>query len=239
MNRIGFLFASALLATSCYAPEFPNGQGLFCKVAGPNDPAPDAPACPEGQKCSGGRCVKDSGGGGTASVDIPKTGMYNGIKNDPRLNAATDCPDTRLEPNDTIDRALQAPDPIPDGMVPKIVMMSICPAGKKDVDWFLVDLSDRAKFPQSTLSMLAQIFYDVSYGDLDVAIFDENARMLASDGSAVSNGCAAFSVNPGAKYYVAVAGANGTDVNRYDLHIRTFTASRTCTSAPTPGDGGL
>jgi hypothetical protein len=239
MNRVGFLLASALLATSCYSPAAPEGQGLFCKIAGPNDPDPDAAPCPEGQKCSGGRCVKDSSGGGSATVDIPKTGMYNGIKNDPRLNSATDCPDTRLEPNDSIDRALQAPDPTPDGMVPKIVMMSICPAGKKDVDWFLVDLTDTTKFPQSTLSMLAQIFYDVSYGDLDVGIFDANGRLLASDGSAISNGCASFSVNPGAKYYVAVAGANLTDVNRYDLHIRTFTASRTCTTAPTPTDGGM
>lgn len=237
MTRLGFAFASLVFIASCYNPAFPEGQGLFCKLAGPSDPDPDAPACPDGQKCSNGRCVTDTGGGGGIDI-IPKTGSYNGIKNDPRLTSATECPDSRLEPNDEIGSALAAPDPLPDSMVPKIVMMSVCPTGKKDVDWFVVDLTDRAKFPQTTLSMLAQVFYDVSYGDLDVGIFDDTGRLLASDGSAVSNGCASFSVNPGVKYYVAVVGANNTDVNRYDLHIRTFSASRTCTTA-SPSDGGL
>jgi hypothetical protein len=237
--RPGFLFASLLFASSCYNPAFPDGQGLYCKVASPSDPDPNAPACPEGQKCVGNRCVNDTGGGGPGTVEIPKTGMYNGLRNDPRLISDNDCPDSRLEPNNSPETALQAPDPTPDSMVPKIVMMSICPQGKKDVDWFVVDL-DSSKFSQSQLSMLVQVFYDVSYGDLDVGIFDANGRLLASDGSAVSNGCASFTVNPGpgVKYYVAVVGANNSEVNRYDLHIRTFTASRSCTSMST-SDGGL
>ena len=82
--------------------------------------------------------------------------------------------------------------------------------------------------------MMAELFYDVTYGDLDVGIFDSTGRLMASDGTAVGNGCAAATVTPGI-YYVLVVGAGDVDTNRYDVRIRTFTGAKTCAT----GDMGM
>src|SRR5581483_1640711 len=122
------------------------------------------------------------GGGGL----IPKTGTYTGPHNDPMLGSLALCPDQSLEPNETPAQAIPAPSPFPDQATPKITKMAICPTGPRpetgmhDIDFYVVDTTGLATTP---LTMMAEIFYDVSYGDLDVGIFDSTLTRLASDGS--------------------------------------------------------
>src|SRR5581483_9981769 len=100
---------------------------------------------------------------------------------------------------------------------------SICPTGPRpetgqhDVDFYEVDTTTLST---SSLTMMAEIFYDVSFGDLDVGIFDSNLMRIASDGSAVTNGCTAATIPAPSmsmpsmnKFYVLVVGANNQDVN--------------------------
>lgn len=54
--------------------------------------------------------------------------------------------------------------------------------------------------------------------------------MLAADGTATSNGCAAADIAPGV-YYVVVIGAGNVDVNHYSLRVRSFTTPTACPSA--------
>jgi hypothetical protein len=194
--------------------------------------------------CSGGPLPSTDLGTPSASTDlagamaasvtptIPKTGApYTGPQADPLLGDATQCPDANLEPNDG-----PAPDghplaftPTPDQPTPKIVKLAICPTGnsphtgKHDVDWFVVDNTTGP----SSLTLMAEIFYDITYGDLDVAILDSALHVLAVDGSAQTNGCAAALISQG-RYYVVVAGANGVDSNRYEALIRTFSTAKSC-----------
>jgi hypothetical protein len=244
MKALGLL--AAALAAGCYSPTL-GPVGFYCHPD-------DQPACPDGYTCksigSDYRCVSSSSDAGISQASlVPKTGApYSGPHNDPMLASLEACPDyssnpaLSLEPNDDADHAIDlasgAP-PIPDMPTPKLVHLAICPTGNNpatgnhDIDYFKVDTTG---FGHPTLSMMAEIFYDVTYGDLDVGIFDGTGRLLAGDGSAVTNGCAAASIGSGI-YYVAVVGANNMDVNRYDIRIRTFTASHPC---PTAGgaDGG-
>jgi|GEM_PF-2714907 len=213
------LLASASAATGCYNPDFGDMPGFFCRVADGDN------ACPSGTTCSSsGQCIKTSGGGGNAP-SIPKVGApYTGPVNDPKLTDAAACPDAQLEPNNNIDTAKDFPVTVDAASSPKLVRLSICPKGSGDVDMF------RVAVPSSSF-MMAEIFYDISYGDLDVAILDSTGRVISSDGTSVSNGCTVASVTT-ANYYVAIEGANNTDVNRYDARIRLFSATRTCTTTP-------
>jgi hypothetical protein len=74
---------------------------------------------------------------------------------------------------------------------------------------------------------MAELFYDITYGDLDVGVVDSSGRLLAVDGTAITNGCVTASVQKNT-YYVVVAGANNVDANRYDLRIRTFSSAPAC-----------
>ena len=74
---------------------------------------------------------------------------------------------------------------------------------------------------------MAQVFYDISMGDLDVGIYDSQMKQLVVDGTAVTNACAAAAISNGI-YYVVVAGANNIDVNSYDILIRSFSMAKTC-----------
>jgi hypothetical protein len=152
------------------------------------------------------------------ALSIRKTAAYTGPKMNPMLDSATSCPDHDLEPND-----LRAPIEVaapPDQAAPKLVKMAICPSGTGDTDWFKVDLT-------GNLWLKAQLFYDVAYGDLDLAIVSQDLQILASDGSAVSNGCAVSPVGPGG-VYVVVAGANNVEVNRYDVLINSYATPQAC-----------
>lgn len=235
--RIALFAGLFALVAGCYSPTLAP-VGYYCHPE-------DVPACPDGSQCRpvGGdfRCVAGGGvmdGGMTASL-IPKTSMYTGTRIDPILDTLQDCPDTGLEPNDGDQSPISPPVPTPDATIPRVTRMSICPKGNRpetgrhDVDYFKIDTNP---FEKTSLTVVAEVFYDVAYGDIDVGVFDETGRMLAADGSAITNGCTAASIGKGV-YYVVVAGANNMDVNRYDLRIRTFSSSRTC---PTPGatDGG-
>jgi hypothetical protein len=71
------------------------------------------------------------------------------------------------------------------------------------------------------------VFYDISFGDLDIGILDEQGNVLSEDGTAVANGCAVAAIGNGV-YYVVVTGANNVDSNRYELLIRSFTTPQTC-----------
>ena len=243
--RISFIVFStgaafAALAASCYSPAL-GPIGYYCHLAA-DGTSPDNPACPDGATCTAvagsqpgeGRCVASVGSAGAGL--IPKTGApYTGNHNDPMLNDVSMCPDASLEPNDSDKTSVPAPTPTPDTATPKITKMSICPMGARpetgqhDVDYFKIDTTT---FGSSQLTVMAEIFYDISYGDLDVGVFDASGRLLSADGSAITNGCTAASVGPGV-YYIVVAGANNTDSNRYDIRIRTFTMPRQC---PTPGE---
>jgi hypothetical protein len=234
MKRTG-LFAFALLA-ACFNPSNPP-IGFYCHPG-------DNPACPDGSECkmvgSDYRCVATGGGAPDLPQAglIPKTGAsYSGPHNDPMLSSVDACSDKELEPNDSPAQAIPtspSATPTPDTPTPKITHMAICPSGPRpdtgnhDVDYFMVDTT---QFSQSSLTIMAEIFYDVTYGDLDVGIFDSTGRLLAADGTAVTNGCVAASIGSGI-YYVVVAGANNMDSNRYDIRIRTFSMPHQC---PTPG----
>ncbi len=241
MGRLS-LFACVLAAFGCggcgYSPDL-GEVGFYCHPD-------DMPACPSGQVCRPymnmtamrveNRCQAPAGAGNYDMSDglIPKTGTYTGTMNDPMLGDVSACPDATLEPNDSTDKALDAPTPTPDMVTPKITKMAICPTGPRpetgqhDVDYFRVDTT---ALSSGSLNLQAQVFYDVSYGDLDVGIFDMNGTLLASDGSAVTNACAGTSVMPGV-YYVVVVGARNQDVNKYDIRIRTFTTPQQCPNAP-------
>jgi hypothetical protein len=153
-----------------------------------------------------------------ARFAIPKTGpAYTGPMMDPMLSPSA-LPDGTLEPNDDAATAITFSAP-PDAATFKIVQMAIAPPG--DQDWYRIDAS------VSGLTLKANLFYDITYGDLDVAILDAQGNPLASDGTAVSNGCVAALVALGPSY-VVVAGANNTAVNRYEIHIQSFSTPHTC-----------
>jgi hypothetical protein len=106
-----------------------------------------------------------------------------------------------------------------------LLKLAICPDGPspytlgRDVDYYRVETTAGA--------LMAEVFYDITYGDLDVGIFDETGKLVAADGSAVSNGCVAATVQAG-NFYVVVAGANNADANRYELRVSTFSTPHTC-----------
>jgi hypothetical protein len=236
--RFTLLLASLALVAGCYNPAL-GPLGFYCHPD-------DNPACPDGAMCkqvgNDFRCVNTSGGVGDLGIMsglIPKTGApYTGLRNDPGLADVMSCPDTGLEPNDGDKSPVSAPAPTPDTATPKVTKMSICPKGNRpdtgahDIDYFKVDTTT---FTPATLTLMAEVFYDITYGDLDVGIFDSTGRLMSSDGSSTTNGCTAASITQGI-YYVVVVGANNMDVNRYDLRIRSFSMSRTC---PVPGVGDM
>jgi hypothetical protein len=104
--------------------------------------------------------------------------------------------------------------------------MAICPLGgnpatqQPDVDWFEVTVA-------APVSLVAEAFYDVAYGDLDLAVTDAQGKVIASDGSAVSNACVATSVTPGT-WFVVVVGAQDSGANRYELSVRTYAQPQSC-----------
>ncbi|HZS35523.1 MAG TPA: hypothetical protein VFF06_01790, partial [Polyangia bacterium] len=206
--RITLLLAcTAAFAAGCYNPD--TGEvGYYCHPM-------DDPACPDGTKClpfvnmnatpprMESRCQRPIAQAGydMAGGLIPKTGVYTGTHQNAMLNLVTDCPDSSLEPNDSPDKALDAPLPTPDMPTAKITKMAICPVGPNpatgnhDVDYFRANTTSFTT--ASTLNLRADVFYDIVYGDLDVGIFDATGNLLASDGSAVSNACAVAVVPPG------------------------------------------
>lgn len=225
--RKTYLLSLSLAAAlaGCYNPNLA-APGYFCD---PNDAW-----CPEGTECklSGGdyHCVKPEGGGGGGgggggALDIPKTGAaYNGAKQDPGLDTAADCTDAPLESNNSPSNATDISSSVAiNGGGSWIQMQAICPAGKKDVDFFLVDTSAA---PQSTIYLKAEIQYDIQFGDLDVAIVDNEGSIMASDGTAKTNGCTVANIGNG-KFYVGVVGADGA-VNNYQVRVRAYSTPQSC-----------
>jgi hypothetical protein len=166
-----------------------------------------------------GGCADVGGGGGAGgtamgkATDIDKTGSYDGPKSDPMLSSPAACPDGAIEPNDALTTALGGPALTLDAPTTKIVQLSICPAAKGDIDYFRVT-APSAGFIQ------ADLFYDIEFGDLDLAILDDKGTQLAADGSAVSNGCTSAPASANRSYFVIVKGAAAGVANRYELRIR-------------------
>jgi hypothetical protein len=231
--RHASLVAALALFGGCYNPSIKNG-GFTCS------PGDNPPVCPDGFHCdSTGSCV--SGSGAALALSIPKGGaVYQGNHLDPMLDDPAGCPDKSLEPNDTPSTAVTGVMAPPDVLNPKLINLAICPKGNNpftqqhDVDFYQVDLTSA---PSSALTLKAELFYDIQYGDLDLGIFDASGHPIATDGSAVSNGCVVTAVGA-AKYYVVVVGANNTDSNRYELRVRTFTMANNPAASCSPPDGG-
>jgi hypothetical protein len=165
----------------------------------------------------------------SAGLSIPKSGPpYTGGHTDPGLNSLSDCPDANLEPDDSPSTALSFT-PTPDMPTAKIIKLAICPVGNNpatgqhDQDWYKVDLSGGP----TGLTLEAEVFYDISLGDLDIAITDAAGNIVVADGTAVANGCVAAQVTNNV-FYVVVTGANNVDVAPYELLIRSFTTAQTC-----------
>jgi hypothetical protein len=166
---------------------------------------------------------------GSITLNIPKVGPpFSGAMTDPGLNDPSQCPDASVEPNDDAATALRFT-PTPDMPQPKIIKMAICPTGnspftgKHDVDVYRIDNSTGP----ASLTLRAEIFYDISMGDLDVGILDSSLNVLSVDGTAVSNGCAAAAIGQNL-FYVVVVGANNIDSNRYEILLESFTTPQTC-----------
>jgi len=220
----------ALLSTAlagCFDPKVTNG-GFACTPD-------DDPACPVGFICVDNRCVNV-----TPPVRIDKTGLaYAGPHTDPGLATTADCPDESLEPNDG--PTLPDGQPVlvmatPDATTPKLTKMAICPTGARpqtkrhDVDYFRLDVGG------GVTTVMAELFYDITYGDLDVGILDPGGTLIGSDGTAQSNACATATVSAPGSYFVVVVGASDVDVNRYDLRVRTFSKATACAA---PADMGM
>ena len=217
--RLALLSASSLLVIGCFSPKVVSG-GFACN--------PNAnPACPDGYICVDNRCVN-----GSPPVRIMKTGdVYAGQHTDPGLTTTADCPDESLEPNDGptppdgTPVLLTAP---PDTIPAKLTNLAICPTGlnpatrRHDVDYYRIDVG------AGVATIMAELFYDITYGDVDVGIFDAGGTLLGSDGTAVSNACATAPVSAAGTYFVVVVGANDVDVNRYDLRVRTLSKIAGC-----------
>jgi hypothetical protein len=236
-----------VLAAGCFNPKPYDqaGLGFYCN---PTVDEHNPPSCPDGQTCvqqSSGdfRCVATGVLDMAGLSGIPKTGMYTGPHNDPMLDMVAQCPDAKLEPNDSPGQAILAPVLMLDMPAPKLTNLAICPTGPRpetgmhDVDFYVVDTTGLST---SSPTLMAEIFYDVKFGDLDVGIFDSNQNRLSADGSAVSDGCTTATLpapdmtNPGKnKFYVLVVGANSRDVNRYNLRITANSTNKQCPSAST------
>jgi hypothetical protein len=114
--------------------------------------------------------------------------------------------------------------------------MAICPKGpnpatkRHDVDYFRIDVGS------NVATIMAEVFYDITYGDLDVGVLDAGGTLIGSDGTALPNACATGPVSGAGTFFVVVTGANDVDVNHYDLRVRTFTKITSC--AP-PSDLGM
>ena len=226
LARLALLSASLLTAAGCFSPSVVSG-GFACNPD-------DMPACPAGFICVDNRCVD-----GTPPVRIDKTGpAYTGQHTDPGLDTAADCPDESLEPNDG--PTLPDGKPVlviapPDTLTAKLTKMAICPKGlnpatkRHDVDYYRLDVGG------GVATIMAELFYEITYGDVDVGIFDAGGTLLGSDGTAVANGCATAPVAAAGTYFVVVVGASDVDVNHYDLRVRTFGKITTCA----PSDMGM
>lgn len=207
------------LAAGCFSPKVVSG-GFACNPD-------DSPACPSGYLCVDQRCVD-----GAPPVRIAKSGpAYMGQHTDPGLTTAADCPDASLEPNDG--PTLPDGKPVlvtatPDALTAKLTNLAICPTGvnpttrRHDVDYFRLDAG------AGVATVMAQLYYDITYGDLDVGIVDAGGALVGSDGTATSDACATAPVGAPGTYFIVVVGANDVDVNRYALRVRTFTKITSC-----------
>lgn len=196
-----------------------------------------AVACSTAGGSSGGGGHRDGGskqdGGASlpdlASLDgalpIPKTGAaYNGVELDPGLDVSGDCTDAVLEPNNVIANATHISSSVAVNAGGRwIEQQAICPKGRDDIDFFLIDTTGAVA---STIYLMAEIRYDIEYGDLDVAIVNDSGEVLASDGTATANGCVVSKIGFG-RFYVGVRGAAGA-VNNYQVRVRTFSSPQTC-----------
>ncbi len=226
------LLVAVLASAGCFNPDVANGR-FTCTLANPG--------CPEGLTCISGSC--ESSGSMPivrgADITITKTGAaYTGTQTPPSFASASDCPDQGEEPNDGPDPYGQplAWAPRADNATPPTIGgKAICPTGPNpatnnhDVDFYKIDNSAGS----GSLTLVANIEYDISHGDLDVAIYDSNMNQLVADGTAVSNGCVSTTISNGI-YYVVVAGANNMDINNFSIQMATWSTTHSCPGSTSP-----
>lgn len=146
--------------------------------------------------------------GATTLVEIPKTELYSGQMDYPGIP-----PCHENAPDDDFAHANEV------GTGVALLSLEICPVG--DQDFFHVTVSGGycAKVTAN---------YPISFGDLDLAIYDSNKMATAwYDGDATyDNACVIIPAQArDAEYYAVVAGAANKAVNRYALKVTEEPAS--------------
>lgn len=187
------------------------------------------PECPDGYICNYGLgqcggsgfvcdCVRTGVSG--PALQIPKEGkMYQGPHMDPGLQT---CHET--DPNNGFQTAFVVGDST--GLYD---MLEICPGGDIDVYSLNVDPGEYVK---------VQIKYQITYGDLDLAGFDVNGKIMkgsAMDNDASrDNACIILpkgSTSCPCTFYAVVDGAYGA-VNRYTFQMTKSSSPQSCAVAP-------
>ncbi len=228
-----FLLLGALAVAGCFNPSVPDNR-FTCTTTDSE--------CPNGLSCINGFCTQpgDVTPVKGVVVTITKTGSpYSGPTQMLNWTDASMCPDEAEEPNDGPDPYGQPLTWIPkvdNPTPPTIAGKAICPTGPNpatsnhDVDFYKIDETNAP----AAVTLVANVTYDIQYGDLDIAVYDSKLNQLIADGTAVSNGCVATTLNPGQVYYVVVAGANNMDINNFSIQMATWSTPHACDGSTSP-----
>lgn len=166
----------------------------------------------------------------------PITGIWRCHRDDTNPNPTDREVLRAFEPNDTQDKAIGLTNPLPVDPPANMVGTSyeICPdrmaPNVPDIDVFRFRITAPA-------NVRVELKYDVQYGDLDMALFDEPStqgekpRRVAADLTAQSNSCLSVANLPAGRYFAVVRGTNTPDkpsaysMNRYQVRVAAYTAA--------------
>jgi hypothetical protein len=154
-------------------------------------------ACPEGYQCVPGEGICRQG---SATPTIPK-GREGGQPLD--LKPSGGCDDASLEPNDDPTSATKINVPA------DYVGFQINP--DSDVDWYDFELA-------ANKVVSVDVIFTNASGDLDIAIFNPQMKMLAVSSSTHDNEHVDFTTRESGHYFLLVIGYQGA-TNCYDYRI--------------------